>query len=129
MHSPGRRRTGRRIFFRCTPDDTWIYAVDRPLRNLHTRMTVRVRGERYVESLRRRCRLVDESYAGNDNEIEAPGGKPEIHPIAYYRENGFLYRALSLEYRGRRGARRRPGLGRRTLSSGRARPRPPRGTA
>jgi len=63
-------------------------------------MTVRVRGERYVESLRRRCRLVDESYAGNDNEIEAPGGKPEIHPIAYYRENGFLYRALSLEYRG-----------------------------
>jgi hypothetical protein len=64
-------------------------------------MTVRVRGERYVESLRRRCRLVDESYAGSDNEIEASGGKPEIHPIAYYRENGFLYRALSLEYRGK----------------------------
>ncbi|MGD0950563.1 MAG: hypothetical protein ABSA52_24500 [Candidatus Binatia bacterium] len=88
-------------FFPLHQDDTWIYAVDRPLRNAHTRMTVRVLGERYVESLRRRCSLVDESYAANDNEIEAPSGKPEIHPIAYYRENGFLYRALSLEYRGR----------------------------
>jgi hypothetical protein len=88
-------------FFPLHPDDTWIYAVDRPLRNLHTRMTVRVRGERYVESLRRRCRMVDESYAGNDKEIEASGGKPEIYPVAYYRENGFLYRALLLEYRGK----------------------------
>jgi len=87
-------------FFPLHADDTWVYAVDRPLRNLHTRMTVRVRGERYVQSLRRRCRLVDESYAGNDKEIEAPGDKPEIHPVAYYRENGFLYRALSLEYHG-----------------------------
>jgi hypothetical protein len=87
-------------FFPLHTDDTWIYAVDRPLRNSHTRMTVRVRGERYVEALRRRCRLVEESYAGDDNEIEAPGAKPEIHPIAYYRENGFLYRALSLEYHG-----------------------------
>jgi hypothetical protein len=97
----GQRDTQPPDFFPLHPDDTWIYAVDRPLRNAHTRMTVRVRGERYVESLRRRCSLVDESYAGNDNEIEAPGGKPEIHPIAYYRENGFLYRALSLEYRGK----------------------------
>jgi hypothetical protein len=96
-------------FFPLHADDTWIYAVDRPLRNLHTRMTMRVRGERYVESLRRRCRLVDESYAGNDDEIDAPGGKPEIYPIAYYRENGFLYRALSLEYHG--GEVRDVGLG------------------
>jgi hypothetical protein len=87
-------------FFPLHADDTWIYAVDRPLRNLHTRMTVRVRGERYVESLRRRCRLVEESYGGDDNEIETPGATPEIHPIAYYHENGFLYRALSLEYHG-----------------------------
>jgi hypothetical protein len=87
-------------FFPLHADDTWIYAVDHPLRNLHTRMTVRVRGERYVESLHRRCRLVEESYAGDDNEIEARGAKPEIHPIAYYREKGFLYRALSLEYHG-----------------------------
>jgi hypothetical protein len=64
-------------------------------------MTVRVRGERYVEPLRRRCSLVDESYAANDSEIEARGGKPEVHPIAYYRENGFLYRAISLEYSGK----------------------------
>jgi hypothetical protein len=87
-------------FFPLHADDTWIYAVERPLRNQRTRMTVRVRGERYVESLRRRCRLVDESYAGEDKEIDAPGAKPEVHPIAYYRENGFLYRALSLEYKG-----------------------------
>jgi hypothetical protein len=93
--------TGQVDFFPLHADDTWIYAVDRPLRNLHTHMTVRVRGERYVESLRRRCRLVDESYAGDDNGISAPTGKPEVHPIAYYRENGFLYRALSLEYHGK----------------------------
>lgn len=87
-------------FFPLHPDDTWVYEVARPLRNLRTRMTVRVRGDRYIEALRRRCRLVDESYAGDDNEIDAPGGKAEIYPIAYYRENGFLYRALSLEYHG-----------------------------
>jgi hypothetical protein len=87
-------------FFPLHADDTWIYAVDRPLRNLHTHMTVRVRGERYVVALRRRCRLVDESYASDDNGLNAPAGKPEIHPVAYYRENGFLYRALSLEYHG-----------------------------
>jgi hypothetical protein len=87
-------------FFPLHPGDTWVYTLDRPLRNLHTRMTMRVRDERYVEALRRRCRLVDESYAGNDDEISAPGSKGEIHPIAYYRENGFLYRALSLEYHG-----------------------------
>ena len=96
-------------FFPLHPDDTWVYAVDRPLRNLHTRMTVRVRGERYVETLRRRCRLVDESYAGDDTVIDAPDGKPETYPIAYYRENGFLYRALSLEYHG--GELRDVGLG------------------
>jgi hypothetical protein len=99
--SRGQRETQAADFFPLHPDDTWIYAVDRPLRNSHTRMTVRVRGERYVESLRRRCLLVDESYAGNGNEIEARGGKPEVHPVAYYREKGFLYRALSLEYHGK----------------------------
>ncbi|MFI5394459.1 MAG: hypothetical protein ACHQ9S_02900 [Candidatus Binatia bacterium] len=90
-------------FFPLHADDTWIYEVARPLRNLRTRMTVRVRGEHYVPSLRRRCRLVDESYAGNDAELEgssAGGGKAEIYPIAYYHENGFWYRALSLLYSG-----------------------------
>ncbi len=87
-------------FFPLHADDTWVYEVARPLRNLRTRMTVRVRGERYVEALRRRCRLVDESYAGDDDQLDGPTGKPEIYPIAYYRENGFLYRALSLEYNG-----------------------------
>lgn len=92
--------TARADFFPLHPDDTWVYQVDRPLRNLRTRMTVRVRGDRYVQALRRRCRLVDETYAGDADQIDASDGKPEIYPIAYYRENGFLYRALSLEYRG-----------------------------
>lgn len=89
-------------FFPLHADDTWVYEVFRPLRNQRTRMTVRVRGERYITALRRRCRLVDESYADADAGVgfpPAPASKPEIYPIAYYSENGFLYRALSLEYR------------------------------
>jgi hypothetical protein len=90
-------------FFPLHPDDTWVYDVSRPLRNVHTRMTVRARGERYVNALRRRCRLVEESYAAGEALLDSPlatAVKPEIYPIAYYRENGFLYRALSLEYKG-----------------------------
>jgi hypothetical protein len=88
-------------FFPLHADDTWVYEVFRPLRNQRTRMTVRVRDERYVSALQRRCRLVDESYADDDAGVGIPGGgKPEVHPIAYYREKGFIYRALSLEYNG-----------------------------
>ncbi len=82
-------------FFPLHAEDTWVYEVTRPLRNKHTRMTVRARGDKYVAALKRRCSLVEESYAADEDN----GGRPEIYPIAYYRENGFLYRALSLEYR------------------------------
>jgi hypothetical protein len=47
--------------------------------------------------------LVDESYPADDaplGDTLGTSAKPEVYPIAYYRENGFLYRALSLEYRG-----------------------------
>lgn len=89
-------------FFPLHADDTWVYDVARPMRNERTRLTVRVRDERYISSLQRRCRLVDESYADEEDSLGKSGSadKPEIYPIAYYRENGFLYRALSLEYSG-----------------------------
>lgn len=97
-------------FFPLHTDDTWVYEVTRPLRNQRTRMTVRVRGERYVSGLHRRCRLVEESYAAgsdeglsaNSNDVAAPRAPPagEVYPIAYYWETGFLYRSLSLEYAG-----------------------------
>ncbi len=98
-------------YFPLHTEDTWVYEVVRPLRNLRTRMTVRVREERYVSALQRRCRLVEESYAtevtlddlaGLSTAAPAPVASMaagEIYPIAYYRENGFLYRAMSLEYR------------------------------
>lgn len=90
-------------FFPLHAEDTWVYEVAQPLRNVHTRMTVRVRDERFIRALGRRCRLVDESYAALDapmGELSGNGAKAEVYPIAYCRENGFLYRALSLEYRG-----------------------------
>ncbi|HXQ21207.1 MAG TPA: hypothetical protein VN812_05995 [Candidatus Acidoferrales bacterium] len=90
-------------FFPLHTEDTWVYEVAQPLRNLSTRMTVRVRGERYIQTLGRRCRLVDESYADADAAVGMLSGGaagPEVYPVAYCRKNGFLYRALSLEYRG-----------------------------
>lgn len=97
------RDGGQTDFFPLHAEDTWVYEVVRPLRNLRTRMTVRVRGEHYIDALGRRCRLVDESYPADDaplGDTLGTSAKPEVYPIAYYRENGFLYRALSLEYRG-----------------------------
>jgi hypothetical protein len=82
-------------FFPLHADDTWVYEVTRPLRNERTRLTVRARGDRFVTVLNRHCHVVEESYAADANN----GGRPETYPIAYYRENGFLYRSMSLEYR------------------------------
>ncbi len=90
-------------FFPLHPEDTWVYEVARPLRNISTRMTVRVRDERYIRALGRRCRLVDETYATDDDGLEVPAGgapKAEIYPVAYCHNGGFLNRALSLEYQG-----------------------------
>lgn len=97
-------------FFPLHAEDTWVYEVARPLRNQRSRMTVRVRGERYVSTLHRRCRVVEESYAAgsgeglsaNSNAVGATQTSPqgEVYPVAYYWENGFLYRSMSLEYAG-----------------------------
>ena len=97
-------KQGRAEFFPLHDEDTWIYGVEQPLRNVHTRMTVRVRGERYITTLGQRCRLVDETYGGPDAAMAAAQGQTQdqqVHPIAYCRKDGFLYRALSLEYRGK----------------------------
>jgi hypothetical protein len=102
---------GRTDFFPLHDEDLWIYGVAQPLRNLRTRMTVRVRGERYIEPLRRHCLLVDETYGAPDAALAARSemGDQQVHPIAYCRKDGFLYRALSLEYAG--GEVREIGLG------------------
>lgn len=82
-------------FFPLHAEDTWVYEVARPLSNQRSRMTVRARGDQFIQVLHRHAHLVEESYAAD----EENGGRAETYPIAYYRENGFLYRALSLEYR------------------------------
>ncbi len=106
------RQEGRADFFPLHDEDVWIYKVVQPLRNLNTRMTVRARGERFIQALGRPCRLVDETYGGADAAMVAAQGETQdqqVHPIAYCRKDGFLYRALSLEYAG--GEVREVGLG------------------
>jgi hypothetical protein len=96
--------SGRAEFFPLHDEDTWVYGVEQPLRNVHTRMTVRVRGQRYITTLGQRCRVVDETYGGPDAAMAATQGESpdrEVHPVAYCLKDGFLYRALSLEYRGK----------------------------
>ena len=95
---------GRAEFFQLHDEDTWIYGVEQPLRNVHTRMTVRVRGQRYITTLGQRCQVVDETYGGPDAAMLGVQGEtqdPQVHPIAYCLKDGFLYRALSLEYHGK----------------------------
>jgi hypothetical protein len=90
-------------FFPLHTDDTWVYEVHHVLRNERTRMTVRVRDERYVEALGRRCRMVEETYATEASlfSIQRPLTRPhsELYPVAYYHQEGYLFRSLSLEYR------------------------------
>jgi len=88
-------------YFPLHADDTWVYEVVQPLRNVRAHMTVRVRGEQYVKPLRRSCQVVDETYDTPDAAQQAfrdPGLPRDIHPVAYCRDNGFFHRALSLEY-------------------------------
>jgi hypothetical protein len=101
---PEGNRGGPADFFPLHDEDTWVYAIEQPLRNLHTRMTVRARGERYFTALGQRCHLVDETYGGPDAAMVQTHGETQdrqVHPIAYCRKDGFLYRALSLEYHGK----------------------------
>jgi len=90
-------------FFPLHTDDTWTYEVRHVLRNERTRMTVRVRDERYVEALGRRCRMVEETYAteASLSSIERPAAHPraERYPVAYYHHGGYLFRSLAFEYR------------------------------
>jgi hypothetical protein len=97
-------RTERAQFFPLHDEDMWIYGVEQPLRNVHTRMTVRVRGQRYITTLGQRCHVVDETYGGPDaamSQIRGETQDKDVHPIAYCLRDGFFYRALSLEYHGK----------------------------
>jgi hypothetical protein len=61
-------------------------------------MTARTR-RTYVKPLRRNCLVVDETYDTPDAAQQASAIRAcrGIHPVAYYRDNGFFHRA-SLEY-------------------------------
>ena len=108
VSSPGCTRSaddrGSPDFFPLHSEDTWVYDVVRPLHNERTRMTVRVRGDRYIQPLGRRCQLVDETYAAGTTALGLSSGaaaQPELYPVAYCHKDGYLFRALSLEYDGR----------------------------
>jgi hypothetical protein len=88
-------------YFPLQANDTWVYEVVQPLRNVRARMTARVRGEQYVKPLHRTCLVVDETYDTPDAAQQAlrdQGLPRDVQPVAYYRDNGFFHRALSLEY-------------------------------
>src|SRR5215470_3467560 len=94
--------SARADFFPLHAEDTWVYEIARPADSVRTHMTVRVRGERYIQALGRPCRLVEESYRNVFPAVELPEGGPgpELYPIAFCRTDGFLSRARPLEYRG-----------------------------
>jgi len=88
-------------FFPLYAEATWVYEIARPTDNARTRMTVRVRGERYIRPLGRQCRLVEESYSvPTATRLDEGATDTEMYPVAYCNKDGFLSRTMSLEYRG-----------------------------
>lgn len=90
-----RDRTDRSDYFPLRPDDTWVYEIARGSEGQHTRLMIRARGDRFIEPLRQQGHVVEERYSSHGG--AAPG---EPHLMVYYRHDGFVHRAMSLEYRG-----------------------------
>ena len=90
-----RDRADTSAYFPLGVDDTWVYEIARPSHEEHARLTIRSRGDRFVEPLRKRAHVVEESYTVH---ASSPPGEPSI--LAYYLEEGFVHRAMSLEYKG-----------------------------
>jgi hypothetical protein len=82
-------------YFPLHRDDTWIYEIARGSKPEPARLTVRARGDQFVEPLRKRAHVVEERYA---DQASGPPGEPYL--LAYYQDGGFVHRAMSLEYQG-----------------------------
>ena len=82
-------------YFPLRVDDTWVYEIARPADLDRARLLIRARGDQFVEPLRKRAHVVEERYAADADD---PPGEPTL--LAYYQEEGFVHRAMSLEYKG-----------------------------
>ena len=91
-----REPTASTAYFPLRSDDTWVYDIARPSEDEHARLTVHSRGDQFVEPLRKRALVVEERYT---TRVSDPPGEPYL--LAYYLDQGFVHRAMSLEYRGK----------------------------
>lgn len=82
-------------YFPLSPDHTWVYEIARSSKVRHARLLIRARGDRFIEPLRQRGHVVEESYTTGE---DLAAGEPSL--VIYYRDGGFVHRAMSLEYRG-----------------------------
>ena len=89
-----RDRSEPTAYFPLRTDDTWIYEIARSAAGERSRLTVHSRGDQFVEPLRKRAHVVEERYS----QVSGPPGEPYL--LAYYLDQGFVHRAMSLEYKG-----------------------------
>lgn len=82
-------------YFPLHTDDTWVYEIAPTSGGEHSRLTVHSRGDQFVGPLRKRAHVMEERYASATS--SAPG---EPYLLAYYQDQGYMHRAMSLEYRG-----------------------------
>lgn len=88
-------QSGETAYFPLHADHEWVYEISRRQDSDHARLSVRARGDQFVPPLHKRAHVVEERYTTSSS---APPGEPVI--LAYYQEEGFVHRAMSLEYRG-----------------------------
>ena len=81
------------LFFPLASESQWTYLVKSRSEQLNYRVVDRARGEQFIEKLRQRCQVVDETY-----EMDRGG----MRPVIYYSKDGFLSRLSGLEYVGKR---------------------------
>src|SRR5262245_34483237 len=87
-------------FFPLHPQDTWTYQVQRPAAGVSFPMIVTVKGEQYIEPLHMYGQLVEESHLiplMMPGELE-PRPQEYAFPVAYYVQEGFVHRRMSLSY-------------------------------
>jgi hypothetical protein len=91
-----RDRADQTAYFPLHTDDTWVYEIARSTEREPARLTVRARGDQFVEPLRKHAHVVEERYT---EQASGPPGEPYL--LAYYADGGFVHRAMSLEYKGK----------------------------
>ena len=88
-------RADQPAYFPLRNDDTWVYDIARSSAADHARLTVHARGDQFVGPLRQRAHVVEERYSPHTS---GPDGEPYL--LAYYQDEGYVHRAMSLEYKG-----------------------------